>query len=174
MGEASDRPFSGNSSDPGTNYELWETDGTESGTKMFIDLAPDDDTSTFPADISSLSDHFVFLTKFGNLWYSDGTPEGTVKQNGSFGKIRKISSAHNDQLFLNVAGSDRNGYKEQQWVIDGPDKVPKKVMGFSDKHYRVYFYLKEFRVTLPNGKAVFLTSQDITYGLQMLLSLARK
>lgn len=63
-------------------YEMWQSDGTDVGTKLLRDINPGAGSS-FPANFARVNPLF-FLAKDGNdpgykLWKSDGTPGGTVK-----------------------------------------------------------------------------------------------
>jgi len=61
--------------------ELWKTDGTESGTTLVKNIAPD--TSSIPQNLAPFGTLVVFRAKDGTetgieLWKSDGTESGTV------------------------------------------------------------------------------------------------
>jgi ELWxxDGT repeat protein len=137
---------------PPWNYELWATDGTESGTQVLKDITPGG--STFPRNIVALSDRLVFTTANYNLWVTDGTANGTVMQVGEFEEVYDISRPHKDQVFLYVR-NPLNSYNIELWVTDGLQKIPKKVMEMPDDVYRMYFINHD--VTLPNGKFLFRT-----------------
>jgi trimeric autotransporter adhesin len=80
-------------------YELWRSDGTPDGTVMFKDLYPGS-ASSFPSTFMVLDNILYFGTNHledhgghgGELWRSDGTPDGTVpikpiRPTNSFGVI---------------------------------------------------------------------------------------
>lgn len=70
--------------------EIWVTDGTETGTTLLIDLFEGADSSE-PNTLTPFKDGFLFAAVDANsanygddktrqqLWYSNGTPEGTIK-----------------------------------------------------------------------------------------------
>jgi len=74
--------------DGATGYELWKSDGTESGTQLIKEINPagDDGSSryggSFPQEFTSLGGKVFFTANDGvtgdELWKTDGTPEGTV------------------------------------------------------------------------------------------------
>ena len=69
-----------------TGYELWVTNGTNSGTRMVTDIYPGVDSNGFPEsgdpeDMIALGDKVIFVAKDAEhgseLWVSDGTEAGT-------------------------------------------------------------------------------------------------
>ena len=72
-------------------YEPWKSDGTDSGTAMIANLAPDESPSSSPGNLTAAADwvYFDAWDGFGtiqsdnggprSLWRSDGTHQGTLK-----------------------------------------------------------------------------------------------
>ncbi len=68
-------------SDNDSDFELWKSDGTDSGTVRVKDINPGPDPS-FPVVLTAVEDTLFFLASDGQsgfaLWKSDGTNVGTV------------------------------------------------------------------------------------------------
>jgi ELWxxDGT repeat protein len=72
----------------GVGPELWVTDGTAGGTRLLADTSPGGGTST-PVPLGVAGDRLLWWTSsfdawsfhfsVGDLWASDGTPDGTVR-----------------------------------------------------------------------------------------------
>ncbi|MBI3259647.1 MAG: hypothetical protein HYZ54_09265, partial [Ignavibacteriae bacterium] len=66
----------------GMNRELWMTDGTSTGTEMFIDLDNSDLTESAPQILGIMGDFMYFSAKGPTtgreLWKTDGTIQGTT------------------------------------------------------------------------------------------------
>lgn len=58
------------------NYELFSTDGTEAGTKLFKDFAPEIYVSSFPSIVKG-NDSFFLINTNTKAWKSDGTLKNT-------------------------------------------------------------------------------------------------
>jgi len=63
--------------------ELWASDGTPQGTRLFLDLNPEDFGGSFPTQMRSAAGKAWFFAQDGRhgfeLWTSDGTGEGTIR-----------------------------------------------------------------------------------------------
>jgi ELWxxDGT repeat protein len=68
--------------------EPWVTDGTDAGTRMIANIAPDLAPSSFPSTLTAAGDLLFFYAKEGlpwpngansSLWRSDGTEAGTFR-----------------------------------------------------------------------------------------------
>ncbi len=79
MAAADGRMFFAAISDDVSGYELFVTDGTESGTKLFIDLNPKPYISSYPAIVKGNDSVILFNTQstVGKAWKSDGTIKNT-------------------------------------------------------------------------------------------------
>ncbi len=85
--------------DPATGVELWSSDGTTAGTKLFKDINPGLDGASI-GQLLVANNVLYFAAQDGvvgrELWKSDGTPAGTamVKDiiNGAASEIPPTSS----------------------------------------------------------------------------------
>ncbi len=79
--------FTGRSSEE-EGFELYTTDGTEAGTKLFKDFAPEIFTSSYPSIVRG-NDSFILINSTTKTWKSDGTLKNTkelyIDPNDSFG-----------------------------------------------------------------------------------------
>ena len=110
-------------SDGINGYELWESDGTTSGTKMVKNINPGSSDS-YPYNFVKLNNKIFFTADNGSngreLWESDGTEAGTklvkdinVGSNGS--NIQHLAS-HNNRLYI-MADDGVKG--TELWISDG-------------------------------------------------------
>jgi ELWxxDGT repeat protein len=103
--------------DDGTHgSELWRTDGSPSGTELFMDLVDGPDSS-FPAPRLALSDGLLFTVTDGpgdpnRLWRTDGTELGTVQVAG-VGPAQAESIVEMDGAIYFVVS------RSQLWKTDG-------------------------------------------------------
>lgn len=116
--------FSGNGQTNGFNFELWHSDGTESGTQLFKEL-----NNSSGVYKSSHPEHFfVYDNKLlfnaydtingSELWVSDGTPNGTkiVKNiNPTSHSNVRLFYEYNNKVYFQAKNS--NGL--ELWVTDG-------------------------------------------------------
>jgi ELWxxDGT repeat protein len=123
---------------PGANslngYEPWKSDGTDSGTVMIANLAPDLSPGSGPANLTAAGDwvYFDAWDGFGtvsqgigvprSLWRSDGTPEGTLKLTDS-PTLGYVAVGHS--LFFN-----KNG---QLWTSDGTPEGTRPATAFANR-----------------------------------------
>jgi ELWxxDGT repeat protein len=56
--------------------EPWLSDGTRDGTRMLLDIAPGPEDST-PSSFAAVEGGLVFVTRYQQLWRTDGTAQGT-------------------------------------------------------------------------------------------------
>lgn len=128
-------PVPGNSYDPGIfstlgkttlfrrdSHALWQTDGTEPGTRMVFDMGQGDPYVRITSIVAAV-DHWMILVKdeYRNftLWRSDGTTAGTHpvrRYSGYLGDYPEIV-AMGINVFFGFQGSNRH----QLWVSDGTD-----------------------------------------------------
>ncbi|MEM9680637.1 MAG: ELWxxDGT repeat protein, partial [Bacteroidota bacterium] len=108
--------FSGNSSGNSTNYELFESDGTDAGTVLVRDISPGTNTGGNPNDfyVWNNTNELYFSASGGvsavniELWKTDGTANGTVKvsefdPSGS-GTPQKMTG-YNNKLYMSARES---------------------------------------------------------------------
>jgi ELWxxDGT repeat protein len=117
-------------SDGTHGYELWKSDGTESGTVMVRDIRPGEGSSG-PLSLTDIGGTLYFGADDGThgveLWRSDGTESGTVMvkdvrpgQDGSFGShflTYRLIDVGGTLLF--VADDGTHGY--ELWRSDGTE-----------------------------------------------------
>ena len=120
-----DRAYFG-TSDAEHGYELWVTDGTDAGTKVFIDLRPGPDSaSAFP--LTAIGGKLFFSADGPspryerNLWITDGTVNGTREVKAADGVPFDYDSggrAADGKLYF-AASTALNGV--EPWTSDGTD-----------------------------------------------------
>ncbi len=97
--------------------ELWQTDGTQVGTNMVIDLNPNGDSS--PRQFTVLNSHLVFLAKDSTnryrLWSTDGTASGTVMLDTAGASIAGSMHKLNNKLLY----FKPTKHPEVMWETDG-------------------------------------------------------
>jgi ELWxxDGT repeat protein len=109
--------------DPAHGVELWRSDGTARGTRLFRDLVPGQ-ASSFPANLAVVNDRLYFSAGAGALWSSDGTAAGTREV------ARFPSQPDGSGLFDNIPDAfavigntmvfaDDDGTATELWRTDG-------------------------------------------------------
>ena len=108
--------FAANDGTDGT--ELWQSDGTTSGTSMVADINPGAGSS-YPANLTAVGNTLFFtaiINDEAELWESDGTASGTTEVTstnfGSFGQLIGIGGE------LYFTADDANG-QLSLWQSDG-------------------------------------------------------
>lgn len=103
--------------------ELWITDGTEAGTRLFQDLAPGRDSS-YPQPLGNLPDGRLFfsagfdLFEGRELWITDGTEEGTERLAVPCpGCLAGIRGAVAGEILIFSAADPEHG--NEPWRSDG-------------------------------------------------------
>jgi ELWxxDGT repeat protein len=108
------------SADDGTHgYELWHSDGTDTGTEMIADINPGSAGSD-PFDFVSFNGA-TYFSAYGEVWKTDGTAAGTVRVSDPAPNIvsgwdPSYLTAVNGALFY-VAHDPTHGY--ELWKTDG-------------------------------------------------------
>jgi trimeric autotransporter adhesin len=100
-------------STPETGWELWTTDGTETGTRLLRDINPGP-ASSEPSDLRVIDGFLVFSAispeEGRELWRSDGTEEGTVLlasvEPGPRGSHPTDAVALGDRILFSATRSD--------------------------------------------------------------------
>ncbi len=92
----------------GRGYQLWRTDGTPAGTRLFADLGGKDSSS--PVAPWAVIGQRVFFVGTSKLWSSDGTPEGTLSLH-AIDTTYSTRAVLGQALFFTSAG--------QLWRTDG-------------------------------------------------------
>ncbi|MEE2641338.1 MAG: ELWxxDGT repeat protein [Planctomycetota bacterium] len=111
--------------DGNNGFELWKSDGTESGTVLVKDIRPGSGFSN-PSDLTNVNGTLFFSANDGvsgvELWKSDGTDSGTFRvkdaRPGSLSFLPQNLTNMNGTLFFR-AYDDSNGW--ELWKSDGTD-----------------------------------------------------
>ena len=101
-------------------YELWVSDGTVVGTKLFKDINPGS-AGSFPKNFTVANNKLFFITDIDQkLFVCDGTPAGTtiIKNNSTsiFNGLLQFAILNNDIYFTSDNGTG-SGYG--MWKSDG-------------------------------------------------------
>lgn len=157
-------------------YELWVTDGTESGTKLFMDILP----GTVGANPSSMimCNNKLFFTAndsiYGReLWVSDGTIAGThiVKDirpgindmKDSYGPL-DVFKVFNDRVYF-IADDGIHG--EEIWFSDGTESGTKMLKDINPgAGNAVSFTVNSGSYIVYNNRLYFVAT-DGTHGLEL-------
>lgn len=115
--------FAGNDS-TGLGFELWKSDGTDSGTTLVKDIA-EKSAASQPSQFTSMGGALYFLARDGSggreLWKTDGTGAGTVR-------VADIRDSLGYASVLNIAGvvggslyfvANEAGTGIELWKTDG-------------------------------------------------------
>jgi ELWxxDGT repeat protein len=116
-----------------TQVELWKTDGSETGTKLVKIM----DNSNPYSNGRPIAEHMrpykngvVFISKYTDLWFSDGTENGTVKLHESFFQTNfqpKFWGELNGKLYFGTSSSSNSSL----WETDGTVAGTKQIKSFS-------------------------------------------
>lgn len=114
-------------------WELWTSDGTESGTKLVKDINPNG--PSYIADMVTMGSHFYFVADDGQngreLWKSDGSASGTVLVSdiatGVASSNPEKLTALNNRLYF-TADDGRSGI--ELWETDGTNSGTQLVKDF--------------------------------------------
>lgn len=108
-----------------TGREIWESDGTTSGTKLIKDIYPGLESSVIGTlkTGTAINNIFYFIAKdessLGEIWKSDGTTAGTVKMTSFInGRTSTLTAVGNSIYFL-----IKEDYKLQVWKINATTGV---------------------------------------------------
>ncbi len=149
------------------DYELYTSDGTDSGTYMVKDINPGTANSQ-PILFTICKDilYFVATSSVGQeLWRTDGTSSGTylVKDVylGASGSYISSLAAYKDTLYFNATTPGSPGTYLGLWKSDGTDSGTKKVPSATATDYSSVNYL-----TVCNGWLYF-TAYNATVGQEL-------
>lgn len=100
-------------------FEIWSTDGTAPGTLRLFDVATTGGFFSFPPVV--VADQFFLPLGTGELWVSDGFPEGTRQ-------LTSVSLGDFDESFGNARLGDKVIFQSgaqsdgsELWITDGTD-----------------------------------------------------
>jgi ELWxxDGT repeat protein len=142
--------FAGTSALVGT--EPWVSDGTDAGTHMIANLAPDKAPSSNAAPLAAAGNLLFFNateTTTPSLWRSDGTADGTFKIS-NFGNHDPLVPVGPLVFFRDQTNSP------SLWMSDGTVEGTKPAADFLKR-----FGQWQFERFLPFGDTVFATIYDI-------------
>jgi ELWxxDGT repeat protein len=103
--------------------QLWETDGTASGTQMVADLNPGGGSSS-PGGFTNFNGKLAFAA-LGQLWITNGTSAGTISlgdfnPTGVSGTTDRMAVLGNDLYFMRYNAADSDGQSTGElWKTDG-------------------------------------------------------
>lgn len=114
--------------DPSHGMELWRSDGTVAGTRLFRNLNPGP-ASSFPGNMAVVKNRLYFSATAGTgssaLWASNGTPRGThlvagypLQPNGD-GLFLSTSTNGSAVLGNNLLFAADDGMATELWKTDG-------------------------------------------------------
>jgi ELWxxDGT repeat protein len=115
--------------DSADNFELWNTDGTESGTNLFKEINASSTQGSYPSDFLIFGSNLLFTAResIGNpeLFISDGTVSGTVLlkeilTGSQYGSSPEYKTEFNGMVYFsasNGGGGSNNGF--EIWRTDG-------------------------------------------------------
>lgn len=150
-------------------YELWKTDGTESGTKLVKDINPNNTGSDELAlfTISALGNAVYFFADDGEhdtqLWRSDGTVAGTYMVKDIFAS--NASTVDDQQLLIfksKLYFTATKGTEAELWVSDGTSAGTTKVKGFTTSSFSNTISLGD-AVTYPDKFVFSYSYYDNTF-----------
>ncbi|MBO0933830.1 T9SS type A sorting domain-containing protein [Fibrella aquatilis] len=139
-----------------TGNELWISDGTEAGTKLFKEFTAGKNGTTFyfynPSDVGT--DLIYFAVNNKELWRSDGTEAGTymlaTDPNGEFNYVRKLG----DYIYY------RDGDGRKVYRLDGRPASSQVVGTLTNSLYGYYSGPGDFLIA---GNNMFYSgNQDAT------------
>lgn len=113
---------------PELGIELWTTDGTKAGTKLFVDLAKGDVNGVGSSQLFRAGNYLYFAGSDGKqrsgLWRTDGTIAGTVFLNSFSGweedsTMLTSTAAFRDRLYF--------VYKNTLWSSEGTSESTKQI-----------------------------------------------
>ena len=161
--------FRGRSAEHG--WELWKTDGTETGTQLVLDANPGVANGLDELYGFALGNKFVYYTaspSYSGLWATDATNFTTVQLNKavvSYPTIDRVDFDNGKAYFANQHGSTGN-----LWQTDGtargtvqinPDAYqptpPRLIMGFLSPSNLLYVSTSDFTYKLLNLNTGFRT-----------------
>lgn len=123
--------------DADNGYELWQSDGTDTGTQMVKDIYPDEDQfppydpySSDPQELTDVNGTIYFQADTGlqdgygkELWKSDGTAAGTniVKDIDTGGNANPRNLVNVNGTLFFVAADGVGGHGDEVWKSDGTE-----------------------------------------------------
>jgi ELWxxDGT repeat protein len=158
-----DNIFYFSANDAVNGYELWKSDGTETGTTLVKDINSGS-SSSYPDYLTVINDTLFFVADDGihgeELWKSDGTEEGTVMlkdiYNGSTKSNVTCPTVLRNTLFF-TANDGINGY--ELWKSDGTQEGTVIVKDIDEGGGSSYPYnYPEYFVIIEN--TLYFTADD--------------
>ena len=146
-----------------TGYELWKSDGTETGTILVKDIKNGSGSSNSILEGIDLNGTLIFSASDGingtELWKSDGTETGTILikniNNSDFSSIsynNLYAKLNNEIYFL----AEDNTHGKEIWKTDGTESGTKLVKDINGGNSSVW--IEKFHVDESNSKLLFYTT----------------
>ncbi|PIF30000.1 putative secreted protein (Por secretion system target) [Flavobacterium sp. 9] len=147
-----------NATDGVNGFELWRSDGTESGTYMIKDIKAETGISfdgSYPREFTLLNNTIYFIANDNvgtGIWSTNGTASGTVKII-DLNDIRILKTVNNK---LMIFASTGNSGPDALWISDGTTAGTKHIKTFATNVDSVIQYS-----TIFNNELYFVaTSPD--------------
>ncbi|MES2618235.1 MAG: T9SS type A sorting domain-containing protein [Bacteroidota bacterium] len=150
--------------------ELYRTDGTSSGTSLFMDINTNTQASSFPAFLNSNANYMIFRAADGvngnEPWISDGTVSGTklLKDiaTGS-GSSTPYSASVYGNKFVFSANDVTNG--TEYWITDGTSNGTSLLKDINPGAANAY----PSSCVIVNNK-IYFTATDTDHGTEIWYS----
>jgi ELWxxDGT repeat protein len=149
-------------------FELWKSDGTETGTVLVEDIGDEASYSSYINRITNVSGTLFFIASRSNygreLWKSDGTAAGTVMVKD----IRSGDDNSNPAHLTNVGGvlffsADDGKNGSELWTSDGTEAGTLMVKDIKSSNYHGSAYLGNLTAV---GGRLFFTADDGIHGVE--------
>ncbi|MEC8352926.1 MAG: ELWxxDGT repeat protein, partial [Candidatus Thermoplasmatota archaeon] len=154
------------------NFELWKSDGTESGTVMVKDINPNLQNSAIN-ELTVMGDTLYFTANDGThgveLWKSDGTESGTVmvkdiyngSSTGAYGDLTVVGNT----LYFS-ANDGTHGV--ELWKSDGTESGTVMVKDIqSGIQNGLYYNPSDLVKPVSIGNTLYFSANDGTHGFEL-------
>ncbi len=149
--------------------ELWQSDGTETGTKLFKDILPGPDSSN-PVAMTLVGENIFLITEaalYGLIKIDSTTGESTVLATSNEGAVDTIGHSEpspfanltniDGSLFFSLYSSERNGY--EPWESDGTLEGTKRVSSISFNSPIKHWSIQNNNVIVGKGNDLWFSTR---------------